>query len=365
MADVEIKVLADTEQAQKSLDEVKQKAEELKQDLEQGGSETGSSSSSNGSSSGGKTSVGDIKEGEAKKSGEKIGKYAGVAMAIYAALGLKRQLEDWSLDLQKDPLSSNTEIEKEQIRRSAQDKWSDQFMKTGAAGGAAIGTVIAPGIGTAIGAAAGGIAGKIAGFFLGDYLGKVEAEKMAVDRSVTATHNRGENLTLRRQTIGASFGDQAFNMMLQQTEGSKKLELIQNRKKALQEAPDTGINALNAELSRLEKQQKTDSPQYQRLLKQLEMQQSRVDELSQQEFSLKNSFISTFTEGATLNDSLAQQGIQVGNQVNVSDINDKAYEQMTAMRDHLAKIAENTTNLKEAQRMQADGSLRPTSDARF
>ena len=192
-------------------------------------------------------------------------------------------------------------------------------------------------MGAMIGGPLGAIIGGVGGAIMGGY-----QERQRQQKAVEARDNELQNSLYRRIVDTAmSASDSAFGKSLDLA-GSSRLrqEMIRSRRDEIESGSGSfSIKNLEKALKNLD----PESDKGRRVAANIEMQRSRVAALDQQLLDEGLSVAPNRLDPASVADSWAKRGVQVGAQVDVAQVNEKIMGEVQSCRALLEKIA-NMTN---------------------
>lgn len=260
-----------------------------------------------------------------------FGKEAGrIFTAVFFSRMAQRGIDLWAT-YKRHPLTNNRNIDIAQETLSAAQQGASETGFYGAQIGARFGVK-----GAIIGALVGAVGGGVVSGLMGYNKSKTELEKRdELARYNLATDRR--SFEYQKRNANASVADSMFDSIgLRSTKIEHYTEQMQN----LMTGKD-GITDLQQKLERMT-DGRQDTPQYQRLQQMLAQKQSQYLEYQQKQAMLELDQPFKRFESGDLSDSYAKQGVFVGNQV---DIGNLQQQQIDYVRNILNAVREIVTGV--------------------
>jgi len=184
-------------------------------------------------------------------------------------------------------------------------------------------------LGGPLGAIIGGIAGAGVGYFQED-----QRQKKAVEARDNAMRRANEQLNV---STAMSASDSAFGKALELSGGwRQRQEMIRARRDEIESGSGSwSIASLEKKLKALD----PESDDSKTVASQIEMQRNRVASLDQQLLDERLAVAPSRMDPASVADSWAKRGVQVGAQVDVAQVNEKIMGEVQGCRALLEKIA--------------------------
>ena len=313
-----IGVDVDTKEADKELEELKQKIEETSQEIK---NDIGINGSTNGG--GAPQSSPNRDKVETPTSLEQDpnswGKTAGKIFVAEFIGKMSKQGVDVIARALTNPDGGNSKVE--------------TFTKAshGAIDGAQAGAMFGP-----WGAAIGGIFGGV--------MSGIQAE---IGHNLKIIEEfKAEHLQQQSENLGKyfTFGKMA-STQIERNMGSEERQEFYKKQWSDLQSGENGILQLSMKLNNLRMEKKTDTTEYKELeiLRNQKKAMANEYELKYAQESLNTPF--KMYEANELMDSFAQQGIQIGNQVNVDDLQKRQLDVLTEMKNNAAAILEKITQI--------------------
>lgn len=313
MADNEviIGISADTKEAEEKLKELQAKIKEAEAKINAGGSGNGSPSMPNGTSStpSGNSNTATPASPEAIDPNS-WGKTAGKLFTAEFISKVSKSGIGIIADSFRSADGGNAKVD------------LAESTATNAVSGAAFGAMI--------GGPWGALAGAVVGGAYGFYEKKMEQLKGTI-KSFNALEIRRESEQISKN-IGIS--QIAENLALDRMGRSRRIEHY-NQQIDNVTLGSEGIHSLTLRRDQMIYDKKQDTPEFQRISKLLESKKSIYDLNYARLFEEKNTTPFKEYQAGELIDSYAQQGITIGNEVNMSDIQDKQLDMLTKINDNL------------------------------
>lgn len=318
-----IGVTADTKQADKEFDKLKKKMEQTGANI-QGKVGAGTPQGASGNAPQGSTNSNKFDTPSNVDDPNNWGKTAGKLFTAEFISRMSKQGVTLIAQAMRSPITGNDS--------------ADMFASI--AGGAIDGAVAGAVAGGAFGAKGGPI-GALIGGLGGGLLGG------ATEYIDIRNRKLQEIMSLQQSELGyqqsKAFGKAAFaeNFIDKNLGRTEKLNFYNEQISNLNHGKD-GIFNLYEQMKKLSEEGEGDSVEYKRIQELYNKKMSSRLNLELKEFALKSEIPFKKYEASELTDSYAQRGIQIGNQVNVEDLQQRQIDVLQRIRDMLQDIVTNT-----------------------
>ena len=321
---VVIGVEADTKQADKEFDKLKKKMEQATSNIQ--GAMGGSSASSNaqGAMGGGSQNGTNLQTPSTFDDPNNWGKTAGKLFTAEFIARMSKQGVSLIAQAMRSPVTGNDT--------------ADMFESV--AGGGIEGAVAGAVAGGALGAK-GGVYGAIAGLIGGGLIGFLNSSTEIQNRKIQ------ESVALRQSELGyqqsKAFGEAgiAENFIDKNLGREEKLNFYSEQIRNLNHGKN-GIFNLYERMRQLSEEGEGESVAYKRIQDLYNKKMSARLNFELKEFALKTEIPFKKYEASELTDSFAKQGIEIGNQVNVEDLQQQQINVLQRIRDMLQDIVTST-----------------------
>lgn len=321
---VRLVAVLDSSAAVKGLGEIEDKAEEVgRAAAEATGGDGGGGAGGGGGTTGPRIDAtagrdaGKRAAEELAKGGADFGKAAGRAIVSGPIANLAQNIANAAFNLSRDPLRPNNAAS------------AAQAGMNGAIGGAASLAALGP-WGAAIGALVGGV------------MGLAGETKRQQDASRVAWAARQDSALAFNRREESAWRDESFGRILAMT-GSRegRLDLLEGRRAELMNGGgNNSIANLQKRLGELEDENQTEGAEYKALSARLGEQMGRLASLNAQiRGETLDRPVGQMLGGSDVADSLAAQGVVVGNQVDVASVNQRQLDVLGEIKNELIKFA--------------------------
>lgn len=214
---------------------------------------------------------------------------------------------------------------------------ADTFAKTatGGIGGGAFGAMV--------GGVKGGVIGALFGAIMGGVIAETEHKMRIIDEINQESLQRIGGRIGVHTAVGKGASQQAESMMsVEERRNFYKQQFVDLQ------SGENGILQLTMEINKLRLDGEQDSQKYKELAQIRDSKQALANEYEAKYAQESMRFNFKKYEANDLTDSFAKQGIEIGNQVNVEDLQQRQLDAMQQMKDYLKKIAEDMTRLNNS-----------------